>query len=82
MSKLTKEEFLKLKGKNVAIRFVDTDEDIKARFVCCSPEDVTYQEVKGTAINDEPIRVKLVDYGEDIKIKLRTSGAEMKFVIK
>jgi hypothetical protein len=82
MSKISKEEFLKLKGKNIAIKFVNDGEDIKAKFVCCSPEDVTYEEVKGEAINADPIRIKLVSYDEDIKIKLRTNNGEMKFIVK
>jgi ribosome maturation factor RimP len=81
MSKLTKEEFLKFKGQTIKVQFVEDNEDIKARFVCCTPEDVTYEEVSDKNFNGKTIRVKLVSFDEDIKIKLRTNNGEIKFII-
>lgn len=81
MSKMNKEDFLKLKGKTIRVKFVENNEDIKARFVCCTTEDITYQEVRDDKFSGEVIRVKLVNYDEEVKIKLRSNDGEVKFII-
>lgn len=66
---MNKSEFLGLRKRGCGLRFVSYGEDIKAKLSSCG--DATYCSDK--TYSGKVIKVKLVDYGESVKLSTAAS---------
>lgn len=69
MSKLNKSYFQTLKGKNVAFKEVDFDEDISIQVVDNFP-DYKVEVLKSRSFINDTIKVKFVENFPDVKIQV------------